>query len=98
MQRDVADSLTTFCVHRKPQAPHIEDSCACPDTCKPCNLHILAEKLSWDNTYSDNNKLGVKFPGPFFFRELCRKTPIVGANMKEGSEDFHRKRSENHRK
>ena len=29
---------------------------------------------------------------PFFRRELCRKTHIVGANLKAGSEDFRRSR------
>ena len=29
---------------------------------------------------------------PFFSRELCRKAPIMGANLTGGSEDFHRKR------
>ena len=29
-------------------------------------------------------------PWPFFCRILCRKAQIVGANLKGGSEDFHR--------
>ena len=34
--------------------------------------------------------LGVKLPDPFCCRALCRKAHIVGANLKGGSEDFHR--------
>ena len=29
---------------------------------------------------------------PFFSRDLCRKAHVVGADLKGGSEDFHRKR------
>ena len=34
--------------------------------------------------------LGVKFPGPFLSRELCRKTQSVGANLKWDSEGIRR--------
>ena len=35
-----------------------------------------------------------QIPWPFFSQGLCRKADIVGANLKGGSEDFHRKRRE----
>ena len=40
-----------------------------------------ANALISDSPY---NPLGVKFPGPFFSRELCRKAHIVGADLKVG--------------
>ena len=38
-----------------------------------------------------------QIPWPFFSRELCRKAHIVGADLKEDSEDLNRKRTENRR-
>ena len=62
-------------------------------------------QLQWNNCFRVKDVmlskrmvvLGVKFPGPFSSRELCRKAHIVGADLKVDSEDFHRKRSENRR-
>ena len=43
--------------------------------------------------------LGVKFPGPFLVGNCAEKPGhVVGANLKGGSEDFHRKQRENRRK
>ena len=44
------------------------------------------------------SSFGVKFPGPFFSRELCRKAPDAGADLKVGQWGFSQKTRENWRK
>ena len=47
---------------------------------------------------SPNHRFGVKSPGPFLVGNCAEKARVVGASLKGGSEDFHRKRRGNRRK
>ena len=72
----------------KPVAATLQRKCSCGI------IFVTITKIITKIIVPRNYFVRCQIPWPFFSRELCRKTHIVGANLKEDSEDFHSKRGE----
>ena len=61
--------------------------------------HVIAPpRYHLDKVSCYMGKVWCQIPWPFFSRELCRKAPNVGADLKVGQWGFLQKTRENRRK